>query len=313
MDLSVVICTHNGEARIGQVLDRVRSQVQTEAISWEVLVIDNNSRDNTKQIVSNYPTVRYLFEAEQGLAFARSTAVQAAAGQWIAFLDDDTLPDQNWVNQVHQFAQTHPKIGAFGGQIHAEYEVEPPAGIQKLAPYLAIVERGSKPHRYDRVLPPGAGLVVQRQAWLNAVPKKLELVGRTTSAMLASEDIEAILHIQNSGREIWYNPEMHLYHQIPSWRTERSYLLKLVKGVGLARHHIRMTRWRAWQRSIVTLVYLANDLRKLIAHWVKFGRTQNLETVCERQLLVSSLVSAFYLRSLKQTNEAAHSTHPQAR
>ncbi|MBW4523806.1 MAG: hormogonium polysaccharide biosynthesis glycosyltransferase HpsE [Phormidium tanganyikae FI6-MK23] len=300
MDLSVVICTYNGEARIGQVLDRVRSQIHTDPIAWEVLVIDNNSRDNTKQIVSNCADVRYVFEAEQGLAFARSRAIREAAGQWVAFLDDDTLPDQNWVAQAYQFAQAHPEIGAFGGQIHAEYEVEPPVGIKKLAPYLAIVERGSKPHKYDRVLPPGAGLVVQRQVWLDAVPEKLVLVGRTTAAMLASEDIEAILHIQNSGREIWYNPEMHLYHQIPHWRTERSYLLKLVKGVGLARHHIRMTRWKAWQRPIVTIAYLTNDLRKLFAHWVKSRNSQSLEVVCEQQLLVSSLVSPFYLGSLKQ-------------
>ncbi|HTL87961.1 MAG TPA: hormogonium polysaccharide biosynthesis glycosyltransferase HpsE [Leptolyngbya sp.] len=299
MNLSVAICTYNGEARIGKVLDCLRSQVQTDAIVWEVLVIDNNSCDNTKQVVAEYSGVQYVFEAEQGLAFARSRAVREAKGNWLALLDDDTLPQPDWVAQAYQFAQSHPEIGAFGGQIHAEYEVAPPAGIQKLAPYLAIVERGSKPHKYDRVLPPGAGLVVQRQVWLDVVPTKLALVGRTTAAMLASEDIEAILHIQNSGREIWYNPKMHLYHQIPAWRTERSYLLKLVKGVGLARHQIRMTRWKVWQRPMMTLVYLVSDLSKLVTHWVKSGRSQHLETICEQQLLVSSLVSPFYLRSLK--------------
>lgn len=298
MDLSVVICTYNGAGRIGQVLDGVRSQVQTDSITWEVLVIDNNSQDHTKQVVEAYPEVRYVFEAQQGTAFARSRAVKEAQGQWIAFIDDDTVPDENWVAQAYQFTQTHPEIGAFGGQIHPEYEVEPPSGIRKIAPYLAIVERGSKPHRYDRVLPPGAGLVVRRQVWLDHMPEKLVLVGRTTETMLASEDIEAILYIQNSGHEIWYNPEMHLYHQIPKWRTEKSYLLKLIKGVGLARHQIRMTRWQAWQRPLITPIYLLNDLRKLMTHWVKFGRSQNLEVVCEQQLLLSSLVSPFYLRRL---------------
>ncbi|MEP0916041.1 hormogonium polysaccharide biosynthesis glycosyltransferase HpsE [Leptolyngbya sp. DQ-M1] len=295
MDLSVVICTYNGEARIGQVLDRLRSQLHTQAIAWEVLVIDNNSRDNTQQIVSNYPEVRYIFEPEQGLAFARSRAVREAAGRWVAFLDDDTLPDQNWVAQVDRFAQAHPEIGAFGGQIHAEYEVEPPPSVKKLAPYLAIVERGSKPHRYDRVLPPGAGLVVQRQAWIDAVPERLVLVGRTTTAMLASEDIEAILHIQNSGREIWYNPEMHLYHQIPHWRTERSYLLKLIKGVGLVRHHIRMLRWKPWQRPLVLPLYVLNDLKKMVAYKLKHPHQEDLAIACEQQLLISSFISPFYL------------------
>lgn len=295
MDLSVVICTYNGATRIGQVLDQLRSQLYTETIAWEIIVIDNNSRDNTKEIVSNYPEVRYVFEPEQGLAFARSRAIHEAIGRWTAFLDDDTLPDQNWVAQAHRFAQAHPEIGAFGGQVHAEYEVEPPPGVKKLAPYLAIVERGSKPHRYDRVLPPGAGLVVQRQAWIDAVPERLVLVGRTTTAMLASEDIEAILHIQNSGREIWYNPEMHLYHQIPHWRIERSYLLKLIEGIGLVRHHIRMLRWKPWQRPFVLPLYVLNDFKKMVVHKLKHPHQEDLVIACEQQLLISSLISPFYL------------------
>ncbi|BAU11922.1 glycosyl transferase family protein [Leptolyngbya sp. NIES-3755] len=295
MDLSVVICTYNGEARIGKVLDCLRSQCQTDSIAWEVLVVDNNSRDNTKQVISTYPEVRYIFEVEQGVAYARSRAVQEAQGRWIAFLDDDTLPDENWVFQAYQFTQSHPEIGAFGGQIHAEYEVEPPAEITQLAPYLAIIERGPTAHRYDRVLPPGAGLVVQRQVWLDAVPEQLVLVGRTTTEMLASEDIEAILYIQKSGREIWYNPEMHLYHQIPEWRTERSYLLRLIKGVGLVRHHIRMLRWNPWQRPFVLPIYLLNDLRKIVVHKLKHPDSKNLAIACEQQLLISSLFSPFYL------------------
>jgi glycosyltransferase involved in cell wall biosynthesis len=301
MDLSVVICTYNGEHRVGKVLDGLRSQ-KTDSITWDIWVIDNNSKDQTRQVVEAYPEVRYMFEPRQGAAFARSRAAKEVSGQWIAFIDDDAIPDENWVMQAYQFSQTYPQIGAFGGQIHAQYEVEPSDEVKKVAVYLAIIERGSKPHRYDRVLPPGAGLVVRRQVWLEHVPDNPDLIGRTTGEMLASEDIEVVLHIQKAGYEIWYNPEMHLYHQIPVWRTERAYLLKLIKGVGLVRHRIRMIRWEAWQRPFVTPGYVLNDFRKLVMHWVKFGvfgRSQSLEVACEQQLLVSSLVSPFYLRRLK--------------
>ncbi|MBE9012339.1 glycosyltransferase family 2 protein [Pseudanabaenaceae cyanobacterium LEGE 13415] len=295
MDISVVICTYNGEARVGKVLDGLRSQLHTESIAWEILVVDNNSRDNTKQVVSNHPEARYIFEAEQGAAFARLKGVREATGQWIAFLDDDTLPNENWIAQVHQFAQAHPEIGGFGGQIHAAYEVEPPAEVKKVARFLAIIERGSTAHRYDRVLPPSAGFVVQRQVWLDAVPERPGLSGRTDSEMLTSEDTEAILYIQNDGREIWYNPDMHLYHQIPQWRTERSYLLRLIRGIGLVRHHIRMLRWKPWQRPFIFPVYLLDDLRKIVAHKLKYRNAEDLVTACEQQFLFSSLISPFYL------------------
>ncbi|MBW4539048.1 MAG: hormogonium polysaccharide biosynthesis glycosyltransferase HpsE [Myxacorys chilensis ATA2-1-KO14] len=306
MDLSVAICTYNGESRIGKVLDCLRSQVTPASMSWEVIVVDNNSTDGTKQVIEarqrqwQHSPLRYVFEPEQGLALARSRAVQAASGTFVCFLDDDTLPAEDWVAQAYQFGNSHPKIGAFGGQIHGDYEVEPPPEIKKIAVFLAVIERGSKPYRYEpqtRMLPPGAGLVIRRQAWLEAVPAKPILLGRVAGVMLASEDIEALAHIQQAGWEIWYNPEMHLYHQIPRWRLEKDYLFSLIRGIGFARTHIRMVRLHAWQRPLFLPLYLVNDLKRVILHVVKYRTLiqTDLAIGCEMQLLVSSLLSPFYL------------------
>ena len=251
-------------------MNRLKLQINSKQISWEILVVDNNSTDHIKQVIDDYQksifynTLRYLFEPQQGAAFARIRAVQEAKGDLVGFLDDDTLPDQNWLTNAYEFAQTHPDAGAYGGQIHGEFETEPSPEFKQVAIFLAIVERGSTPHLYTRVLPPSAGLVVRRQAWLESVPKKPFLTGRTPHSMLASEDIEAIAHIQKAGWEIWYNPTMHIYHQIPAWRLERTYLLNLVRGIGLAKHHIRMIRLDVWQRPLAFLLYLTNDLIKTV-------------------------------------------------
>jgi glycosyltransferase involved in cell wall biosynthesis len=307
LNLSVAICTYNGESRVGTVLEKLRSQRNTAAFAWEILVINNNSTDGTLQVVEQiqrdwdqpYP-LRCVTETEQGLSFARSRAIQEAQGEFVAFLDDDTVPDENWVMQTCRFAQDHPQVGAFGGQIHGDFEVEPPEDFKKVAVFLAIIERGVNPYCYkpqERMLPPGAGIVARRKAWLDAVPRRTILVGRVNGRMLASEDIEVIAHIQKAGWEIWYNPEMHLYHQIPQWRMERSYLLSLVKGIGLARHHVRMVRLFPWYRPLAVPVYLANDLRRILIHAIKHGRhiTTDLAAACEMQLLLSSFVSPFYL------------------
>ncbi|MCY7320772.1 MAG: hormogonium polysaccharide biosynthesis glycosyltransferase HpsE, partial [Phormidesmis sp. CAN_BIN36] len=231
--------------------------------------------------------------------FARLRAVQEAKGDLVGFLDDDTLPDQNWLVNAYEFAQTHPDVGAYGGQIHGEFETEPSPEFKQIAIFLAIVERGSTPHLYTRVLPPGAGLVVRRQTWLESVPKKPFLTGRTPNSMLTSEDIEAIAHIQKAGWEIWYNPTMHIYHQIPAWRLERAYLLGLVKGIGLAKHHIRMIRLDVWQRPLAFLAYLINDLIKTVSYFTKHQKLlkKDLPTDCQMELLASSLASPFYLWS----------------
>lgn len=307
LDFTVVICTYNGEERLPSVLERLQSQINTENLNWEIVIVDNNSTDNTKQIIEAhqknwrqaYP-LQYVFEPEQGLAFARQRAIREAKSSLVGFLDDDTLPAEDWVAVAHAFALTHPKAGAYGGQIHGDYEVEPPPDFRKVAIFLAIVERGAKPYRYEpqkRVLPPGAGLVVRKDAWLNSVPSRTFLIGRTGKSKLASEDIEQIIHLQLAGWEIWYNPEMHLYHQIPKWRMERTYLIKVVQGMGLARHHIRMIRLKPWHRPIAFPAFLANDFLKLILHWLKYQQLlkTDLAAACEMQLLISSLISPFYL------------------
>ena len=307
LDLTVAIPTYNGAERLPKVLARLRSQINTEQIAWEVIVSDNNSTDNTAEIVRHYQQdwpvahpLRYCFAAEQGAACARHRAVEAAHGELVAFLDDDNLPALDWVEQAYQFGQKHPQSGAFGSQIHGEFEGELPDDFGKIACFLAIIERGAHPHRYEprtKILPPGAGLVVRKQAWRETVPKRLFLNNKGKEAGLASEDLEAVLHMQKQGWDIWYNPKMVVHHQIPNSRLQKEYLLKLFRCIGLSRFYIRMLGAKDWKRPLVAPAYIANDLRKLVLHILK-NRRQNpsdLLTACEREHLVSTVVSPFFL------------------
>ena len=266
INFSVAICTYNGELRLPEVLAQLRCQINIESLDWEIIVIDNNSTDNTAKVVQkyqldwscNYP-LKYCFEQQQGLASARQRAILEAQGEFVAFLDDDNIPTSNWVAAAYNFGKNNPQAGAYGGQIHGDFEVKPSDKIKNVASYyLALVQRGSKPHIYSSrgVLPPGAGLVIRRQAWIENVPQNTFLKGRLGKSMLASEDLEVLLYIQKAGWEIWYNPEMLLYHKIPRQRLEREYLIPLVRGIGLARHHIRMIRLQVWQRHHLLFSYI---------------------------------------------------------
>lgn len=307
VDLTVAIPTYNGATRLPQVLDQLRSQTGTEHINWEILVVDNNSKDNTAEIVKSYQQnalnsvpINYCLETQQGAAFARKKAVEVSTASLIGFLDDDTTPGLDWVANAYQFAQEHPKAGAYGSQVHGVYEVEPPPNFKQIASFFAITERGEQPHLYDpkmKMLPPSAGLVVRRQVWLDHVPEKPFLSGRSSQSILNSEDLEVVMYIQNAGWEIWYNSGMHLYHQIPQQRLEREYLLYLVRSTGLARHYIRMLRLKPWQRPLLFPVGLANDIRKALAYYLKHRNELETDVVaaCEMEFLRSSVISPFYL------------------
>ncbi len=99
VDLTVAICTFNGEKRLPAVLDRLLGQTDTAGMTWEVLVVDNNSQDGTAQVVADYAArwrtdsrLRYVFEPTQGTAYARNRAIaEAHSHDLVAFADDDYL------------------------------------------------------------------------------------------------------------------------------------------------------------------------------------------------------------------------------
>ena len=306
VDFTVAIPTYNGSDRLPKVLDQLRSQLNAGSFSWEVLVIDNNSTDSTSELVKGYQVewsgdsfLRYCFEAKQGLAFARQRAIKEAKGAFVGFLDDDNLPDFNWVRAAFVFGNTHPKAGAYGGQIHASYETQPPENFKRIQSFLAIREQGTAPKLYQPnvlSLPPGAALVIRREAWCSSVPAHPGLVGRTGDSMLAGEDYESLLYIHRAGWEIWYCPTMHTFHQIPSYRLEKDYLISLARGAGLCISKLRMINTHNWQKPIVLIRVFLGNLRRLILHLSRYKSQVKTDSIaaCEMEFFRSSMISPFY-------------------
>ncbi|MDF5733962.1 MAG: hormogonium polysaccharide biosynthesis glycosyltransferase HpsE [Rhizonema sp. PD38] len=307
IDFTVAIPTYNGESRLPELFNRLRNQIHTENLSWEIIFVDNNSTDNTAKLIQTYQAswqcpypLKYCFEPKQGAAYARKRAVEEAKGKLIGFLDDDNYPVLNWVEKAYAFGQNYPNAGAYGSQIHPDWEVEPPKNFQRIAPFLAITERGDLPLLYKpqkRLLPPSAGLVVRKQAWLESVPNKSILTGRVAGNMLTSEDLEILSYIQKAGWEIWYNPEMEIYHKIFSSRLQREYLIPFFQGIGLSRYVTRMINVKPYLKPLAFIFYLLSDLRKIIFHLLKYRLSVKTELIvaCEMQLFISSLISPFYL------------------
>jgi EAL domain-containing protein (putative c-di-GMP-specific phosphodiesterase class I)/glycosyltransferase involved in cell wall biosynthesis len=307
-DITVAVPVYNGAQRLPKVLEQLRRQKTDESLRWEIIVADNNSSDYTASIVREFQAgwpshcnLRYCFVAHQGAAFARQRAVELACGELVAFLDDDNIPALDWVKQVYNFANQNPQVGAFGSRIHGEYESSPPPGFEYLSSFLAIVERGNSPHCYlpqSKVLPPGAGLVVRRKAWLEHVPKTLFLNHKGKNFGLASEDLEAIIHIQQAGWEVWHNPKMVVYHQIPSWRLTEEYLVSLIRCIGLSRYYIRLLRVKNWKWPLAITAYMLNDLYRLGVHWIRQisgTKMPPIVAACQQEYLASTLGSPWFL------------------
>jgi GT2 family glycosyltransferase len=265
-----------------------------------------------QEYIKNWPEkyeLRYFFEPKQGASYARQRAIDEARGEFVGFLDDDMEPSADWVAEAYKFGKNHPKAGAWGSQVHGRFESEPPKNFKRIEPFFAITERGSKPMLYEKkrfVLPPSGGLVVRKRTWAENVPENIFISGRTEekNEWITGEDIETVIYMQKSGWEIWYNPAMKAYHHIPSSRLEEKYLINFFRGIGLGRYYTRVLRVKKWQRPIIFLLHMLNDLRKIVIHVIKYRWQIKTDLVarCEMQLYLSSLVSPFYFWTRKLFN-----------
>lgn len=304
LDFTVGIPTYNGARRLPKLLERLRTQIGVEHLKWEIIVVDNNSSDLTAEVIRNYQKsfdncpLRYFQETEQGAAFARLRAVREAKGELIGFLDDDNLPANDWIKEAVAFGKQFPQAGAWGGQIHGDYEVEPPEQFFRIQSLFAIRERGEQPNLYDPEnlsLPPGAALVLRKKAWNESVTQFV-LKGRLGKSMVGGEDLEPLLYIHKAGWQIWYNPAMHTYHQIPKWRLEKDYLIPLARGCGLSICQLRLLYADSWEKPIVFVKTFLGNLRRVLQHLIKYRGQYSRDVValCEMEFYWSSMMSPFY-------------------
>lgn len=128
MKLSVIICTFNRADLLKKaIISLVEQEVSPD--EWELIVVDNNSNDATKDVVSGFAGVRYVFEAKQGLSHARNRGLEEASGEYVAYVDDECQMSAQWVGNIISLIDTHrPKV--FGGPIYPWYEGQKPVWFQ---------------------------------------------------------------------------------------------------------------------------------------------------------------------------------------
>ena len=100
MKVTVILCTYNRCQILMKALESVAVSVMPESVEWEVLVVDNNSNDQTRevaqQICRKHPAhFRYLFEPRQGKSYALNSGIRVGRGDVLAFMDDDVMVDRS--------------------------------------------------------------------------------------------------------------------------------------------------------------------------------------------------------------------------
>lgn len=223
--VTVAIPTYNRAAFLRQTLAGITAQ-QFPREHFEVLVIDNNSRDDTRAVVESFahcdPAPRYLLETKQGLDYARNRAIAEARGEIVLFGDDDILMEPDWIAQmaVPLLVDQTRCVGAVGGEVIPVFPDGLPDWVAEWhAPLAFRSDTGPIPKQHS---PMGANLAFPKWIFEQLGPFHTAL-DRAAGNYFSGGDSEMIRRVREAGYEVWFSPAAAVQHQMPASRTTFRY------------------------------------------------------------------------------------------
>ncbi len=242
--ITAAICTYNRSDYLPDTIESLLKQ-NLPPEQYEIIVVDNNSTDDTAAIAAKFneaPNFHYRFEPRPGLSHARNTAVQAAAGKIIAFIDDDAIASPHWLIALLEAYALFPQAWAVGGKVEPRWEAERPTWLgDDLLPLLSMLDLGNT----VRTLPPSQELFGVNCSFRRRVFDELGLfrtnLGRQQNQLWGSEESELQARIQDRQQVIIYTPDALVWHRVPPERISYRYFMELAYYKGRTRARLMMT------------------------------------------------------------------------
>lgn len=249
MRFTVVLPTYNRAALLEVALTRLAEAACNARGPCEIIVVDNNSSDATRDVVAKFAgRVQYLFEGRQGLSHARNAGIMAVpperrtADHVIAFTDDDVEVQPDWLAVMSREMTEHPDVVCLGGRVMPRWAgVAPPAwfSAEHWAP-LALQDHGERRRVFDSHSPlclVGANIAFRANVF-ERIGTFSPDVQRVSDSIGSTEDHELLLRLYAAGARALYSPDLIAWSHISPDRLTRRYHRRWHQGHG--RFHARM-------------------------------------------------------------------------
>jgi glycosyltransferase involved in cell wall biosynthesis len=237
--ISVIICSYNRERYISEALFSLIHQ-SFEKSFYEVIVVDNNSSDNTaevcKSIIASHPddSIFYLSEMNQGSSFARNTGATNARGELLCFMDDDAVAEKYFLNNIWTFYTANPSVQGFGGRIIPKYI---PAEPKWMSYYVSSLVGNFNysdevtEFKFNRY-PLESNMIVTKKAFDEVGGFNPELPGVMGNLRIGGEGKDFFYRMKLKGYRIFYVPNIIVYHVVETRKLTKEYLFRIASGIG---------------------------------------------------------------------------------
>lgn len=226
VDVSVSLCTYNRAAMLQATLESLVRQETGGAFSFEIIVVDDGSTDQTptilKEMAERTPIpIRRFREERVGVGAARARGVTESQGQWIAFIDDDETAEPDWLARLLAAAKAAKADCAWGPlRLRLPPGTEEPLAKTPRKHLMETVPTGWLQRHLTWSGPGTCNALVRARLFKEVGPFD-------PSFRMVGEDQDFFRRVRRAGYKIVFTPEAVVHHFIPSSRLEPDYLLTL--------------------------------------------------------------------------------------
>jgi glycosyltransferase involved in cell wall biosynthesis len=267
--ISVIICTFNRSGLLHQCLSSLMTSYDFSD-SFEVIVVDNNSEDDTSEVVSRHaekvPNVRYVKEEQLGLSYARNRGCDEARGSYLVFLDDDTMVPKDYLFQLLGVIQKHsPDI--IGGPVFPYYDTPKPRWF-KDEYEIKRFEDSSGFSATCRVT--GANFTIRKDVLVKLGKFDVNLGMKGNQLRLGEE--RAVLESYRrqtplAQQRVYYALEVYVNHYVPAYKMTLRYMIRRSYQAGRTMYQIKnkdpaSALWRIKAFFPEQLSFLIREIRK---------------------------------------------------
>lgn len=308
--LSIVICTYNRADVLDYALQSLTEQT-AENESFDVIVVDNNSTDNTKAVYEKYekqlPNLKYVFETKQGLSHARNAGYKNTNTPYVGYIDDDAKANKNYVKFALDTIKTH-KPDIFGGPIFPYYLTEKPTWFKDEYDYHGVFDENG--WITNKSLHLAGSNIIFRTQLLHNLSGFDPNFGMQGDKFNYGEEVKLQDIARQKNATIYYNKSLIIKHLTPKYKLTLPFYLMNSFEIGKYFYYDKIINNNNFLNTInendVSFEYnkqieiFFNELKSLINNYRKNALNQPMEQVFVEQICRKHAFNLGYLHELKK-------------
>lgn len=282
--VSIIITTYNRAIYLKQCIESILKQTLEIAISYEILIIDNNSIDNTRAMVESFSNdrLKYFLETKQGKGFALNKGIEEAKGDYFIFTDDDVIVDAHWLNNlVHCFFTFN--CDAVGGRVLPQYPANTPNWIRSHSEILkgpiVMFDYGQETVKYQKPMLEflGCNFAFKKEIFQEFGVFRTDI---GPGKGIIGDDTEFISRLFKKGKNLYYCGDAVVWHPVDIKRMNLKYVAQW--NVSLGRYYITSSSENLPDRSLtyyfgIPRYLLAEILQNILSVIISFSITNFLK------------------------------------